>query len=73
MLAIRPDLVTMDRIARDWDMAIAPYDVYPQPPGVIPAAGALSDPSRARAEIGQFLIDRSVDKLVEMVEREFRG
>lgn len=71
MLAIRPDLVRLDRIQPDWNMPIPRYDVYPQPGGMVPPSGALSNPATARREVGQLLIDRCVELLVAMVEREF--
>jgi creatinine amidohydrolase len=71
MLAMRPDLVRRDRIVRDGVEGFPGYDMYPQPIGLVPASGVLSDPSRGTAEAGETLLDDSVAGLVAAIEREF--
>lgn len=70
-MAMRPDLVRPDQIAPDGVESIPAYDVYPQPPELVPTSGVLSDPSRSSAESGETLLRESVDGLVRCIGREF--
>lgn len=70
ILALRPDLVERSAIASPGQVDLPPYDVYPQPVGLVPASGVLSDPSSGSAESGERLISAAVDGLVAVVARE---
>lgn len=70
ILALRPDLVERQAIAPPGPVELPPYDVYPQPVGLVPASGVLSDPSTGSAESGERLISAAVDGLVDVVTRE---
>jgi creatinine amidohydrolase len=71
LLAIRPDLVRRDAIARDGVSDLPPYDIYPQPAGLIPASGVLSDPTRGSSDAGDLLLADAVDGLVDAIRTGF--
>ncbi len=73
ILALRPDLVDRAAIASPGPVDLPPYDVYPQPSDLVPAAGVLSDPSTGSAESGERLIAAAVDGIVAVVARELGG
>ena len=73
MAAIRPDLVVQDQIRPDGAKNLPLYDVYPQPPDLVPASGVLADPSRASGAIGNMLFDDSVARLVAAIRQAFPG
>lgn len=70
-LAMRPDLVRRGAIAPDGVTSVPVYDMYPQPAGLVPVSGVLSDPSRGSADAGEILLRESVDGLVVCIGREF--
>ncbi|HWP63529.1 MAG TPA: creatininase [Candidatus Binatia bacterium] len=70
ILALRPDLVDRAAVASPGPVELPPYDVYPQPPDLVPASGVLSDPSTGSAESGEHLIAAAVDGIVAVVARE---
>lgn len=72
-LSMRPDLVRRDSIVADGAVDLPVYDMYPQPIGMVPASGVLSDPSRSTAGSGELLLRESVDGLVAAIEKEFGG
>lgn len=71
MLALRPELVRRESIAPDRMQHVPVYDIYPQPDGLVPASGVLSDPSRASAEAGRMLLDDAVAGIVAAIKGEF--
>jgi creatinine amidohydrolase len=68
--ALRPDLVRREKVARDGVESLPAYDLYPQPTGMVPASGVLSDPSQASERDGRLLLDQAVAGLVEILRRE---
>ncbi|MGH2428058.1 MAG: creatininase [Candidatus Limnocylindria bacterium] len=68
--AIRPELIRRDAIGKDGVESLPVYDVYPQPEGLIPSSGVLSDPSHASERDGRLLLDQAVRGLVQMMRRE---
>jgi creatinine amidohydrolase len=72
-LSMRPDLVRRDAIGPDGVTSVPVYDMYPQPIGLVPSSGVLSDPSRSTAGSGELLLRESVDGLVAAIEHEFGG
>lgn len=70
-MSMRPDLVGYDSIVPDGVTDVPVYDMYPQPSGLVPASGVLSDPSRSTAEAGDLLLRESVDGIVACIEKEF--
>lgn len=71
LLAIRPDLVRRDQIRVDGVASLPPYDIYPQPPDLVPHSGVLSDPSRGSVEAGELLLADAVDGVVDAIRRGF--
>jgi len=71
LLAIRPDLVRRDEIRVDGLASLPPFDVYPQPPDLVPRSGVLSDPSRGSAEAGELLLADAVDGVVDAIRTGF--
>lgn len=70
MLHMFPDLVKPE----PWVGEIAqfpPYDVYPTPPGLVPANGSLAPSRGATAEAGKAIIDECVQGVAEVIRREF--
>jgi creatinine amidohydrolase len=68
--AIRPDLVRRDQLASGGGVSLPAYDIYPQPAGMVPRSGVLSNPSQASERDGRLLVDRAVAGLVEILRRE---
>lgn len=71
LMSIRPDLVRRDAIARGSVVELPPYDIYPQPAGLIPASGVLSDPTRGSSDAGDLLLADAVDGLVDAIRTGF--
>lgn len=71
LMSIRPDLVRRDAIAREPVVELPPYDIYPQPAGLIPASGVLSDPTRGSSDAGDLLLADAVDGLVDAIRTGF--
>lgn len=71
MLALYPDLVSLDRALDHAPASFPPYDVYPPKPEWTPASGALSSPKEASKEKGEILLDVCVRGIVEALEAEF--
>ena len=56
MLALRPELVAMDKVPSDGPARFPTYDRHPPPPGYLPPSGVLADARGASAEKGGWLI-----------------
>lgn len=71
MLAVRPDLVDLDRALHDGPAAFKPYDRYPKPPEEVPPSGVLSLTDGSTAEKGEWLLADCENRIVEILRREF--
>ena len=71
MLAVRPELVRVDRIIDDEAARHPGWDVLPAPADFIPESGVLWHPSRATREIGLKFLDHTAGKMVEALSTEF--
>jgi creatinine amidohydrolase len=73
MLAVRPDLVHMDRAEAGWvgDIRQAAPDFIQQDMHAITEVGVLGDPGPARAAMGNAYLDDLVESVVESVESAF--
>lgn len=71
MLALRPDLVEMEKVPSDGPADFPPYDVAPFPAGLVPASGVLADARGASAEKGGWLLDDHVAMMAAAVRKEF--
>jgi creatinine amidohydrolase len=71
MLAIRPDLVEMDKVPSDGPAEFPKYDRTPVRPGFVPASGVLARAQGSTAEKGQWLLDDHIALITETVCREF--
>ena len=70
MLALRPDLVRVDRIPKDDSGVFPPHDLYPQAGLGVPESGVLAPASGASADKGRRLIEGVVGAMVEALRRE---
>ena len=68
---IWPDLVVREEVRPDGAQDLPLYDVYPQPPDLVPASGVLADPSRATAATGEMLFDDAIDRLAAAIGQAF--
>ncbi len=71
MLALRPELVDLSRALNDGPAKFLPYDRYPAPVREVPASGVLSLTEGSSAEKGDWLLADCVDRIAEIVKREF--
>lgn len=71
MMALRPELVHVDRIVDDEARRHPSWDVVPAPDDFIPRSGVLWHPSEATAEIGWRFVRASVARLIEAMRTEF--
>lgn len=71
MLAVRPDLVDLDRALHDGPAAFKPYDRYPKHAEEVPPSGVLSLTAGSSAEKGEWLLADCESRIVEIVRREF--
>ena len=71
MLALRPDLVDVSRALNDGPAKFLPYDRYPATVREVPASGVLSLTEESSAEKGDWLLADCVDRIAEIVKREF--
>jgi creatinine amidohydrolase len=72
MLAVAPETVRLAVAPVEAPASFPPYDTFPADPAAVPAAGALSPPHQATAEIGVHLVEVFVDLVAGAIEREFR-
>ena len=71
MLALRPDLVCMDRVVDDEARRHPSWDVVPAPQDFVPESGVLWHPSEASEEIGHKFLRATAARLVEAMRAEF--
>lgn len=70
MMEFAPDLVRWDKIRDDQSDRKPTYSIFPTPPDIIPASGALYKASYASPEKGKKLADEVVNNIVEIVKKE---
>jgi creatinine amidohydrolase len=70
MLALRPDLVHMDRVVDDEAERHPTWDVIPAPPAFVPASGVLWHPSVSTAELGERFVAAAAGRMVEAIRTE---
>lgn len=71
MLALKPDLVRVDKIVDDEAQRHPPYDMIPATPDTIPASGVLYRASLGTREKGEELYGLLVNNLTEAIQTEF--
>lgn len=71
MLALYPDLVTLDAAVDIEPATFPPYDVYPVKPEWTPASGTLSSPKEASAEKGRILLEVCSAGIASALKTEF--
>lgn len=71
MLALRPELVDLDKALHDGPAQFKPYDRYPKPAEDVPPSGVLSLTEGSSAEKGRWLLDDCETRLADIVKREF--
>lgn len=72
MLALRPELVDLERALHDGPAAFRPYDRFPKPPAEVPPSGVLSMTKGSSAEKGEWLLADAVDRITDIVRHEFK-
>lgn len=72
-LHLFPELVDMDQAPEQEFREFPPYDTWPPPTDWAPETGALSDPNRATAELGEEIFTDCVNRLVDVLTTEFAG
>jgi creatinine amidohydrolase len=73
MLALRPELVRMDRIVDDEAQRHPPYDMIPATPDTIPASGVLYRATLGTKEKGEQLFEMLVGGVTHAIDTEFGG
>jgi len=71
MMALRPELVDLDKASHDGPAAFLPYDRYPKPCAEIPPSGVLSLTEGSSAEKGEWLLADCTAGIVAAINREF--
>ncbi|MCE5972375.1 creatininase [Sinirhodobacter sp. WL0062] len=71
MMALRPELVDLDKASHDGPAAFLPYDRYPKPCSEIPPSGVLSLTEGSSAEKGEWLLADCTAGIVAAINREF--
>jgi creatinine amidohydrolase len=71
MLALRPELVDLDRSLHDGPARFRPYDRFPNPPREVPPSGVLSMTAGSTAEKGEWLLADVVGRMADIVKEEF--
>lgn len=71
MMFLDPERVLPDRIEPDVTWPLATYTTLPEPPGLVPPSGVLRGASGASAAIGERIFRFLVDRLVQIVDKEF--
>ncbi|MFW8641952.1 creatininase [Rhizobium beringeri] len=72
MLAIRPDLVDLDRALHDGPAQFRPYDRFPKPPVEVPPSGVLSMTEGSTVEKGEWLLADCVGRMIDIINEEFK-
>lgn len=70
MLYLRPELVKMDKAKEVADLTYPSYDTYPEDPERIDPSGALSNPTKGSAELGELMVKDIVDRTVNIIKKE---
>lgn len=71
MMALRPELVDLDKALHDGPANFQPYDRYPRPAQGVPPSGVLSLTEGSTAEKGNWLLADCENRMTEIVKREF--
>ncbi len=71
MLALRPDLVDMEKLPDDGPAVFPVHDCYPQTGHGVPPSGVLASASGASAERGYKIVDALCAGMAEALRREF--
>ncbi len=71
MLALRPELVEMDKVPADGPARFPTYDRTPVRPGFVPASGVLARAQGSSAEKGGWMLDDHVALITDAVCAEF--
>ena len=71
MLALRPELVDLDRALHDGPAKFKPYDRYPVPLADVPPSGVLSMTRGSSAEKGEWLLADAASRMTQIVRDEF--
>jgi creatinine amidohydrolase len=71
MLAVRPDLVQMDKAVDGSLPTPFEYDVLPVDKDAAPKSGVFDRATQATTEKGERLMNSIVDALIEIIEKEF--
>ena len=71
MLALYPDLVSLQDAVDHPPATFPPYDIYPVDPSRTPASGTLSSPKEASAEKGEVLLEVCTAGIVRALRTEF--
>lgn len=71
MLYLRPDLVNMNRAVEVPELNLASHDTYPENVDKIHESGALSNPTRGTARLGELMVKDIVKNTVAMIKKEF--
>jgi creatinine amidohydrolase len=70
MLALDPSRVRRNRIQDSRVERVPRYSTFPQPPGLVPATGLLSDARPATRAMGERLVETVVAGLAAILEAE---
>jgi creatinine amidohydrolase len=73
LLHFRPELVKKDKIRGDKAERYPPYVVLPPTKDLIPSSGVLTEIRNPTAKQGEEIARIVLDRLVEMIEKEFEG
>jgi creatinine amidohydrolase len=71
MLALRPQLVAMDKLPDDGPAQFPVHDCYPQTGRGVPPSGVLASAAGASAERGQKIIDAVCAGMADALRKEF--
>ncbi|MHA6646058.1 creatininase [Mesorhizobium sp. A623] len=71
MMALRADLVRLDKALHDGPANFKPYDRYPKPANGVPPSGVLSLTEGSSAEKGDWLLADCETRIAEIVTSEF--
>jgi creatinine amidohydrolase len=71
MMALRPDLVKIDKIPTHPPARFPAYDSYPYNPADVPSSGALSSAKAASREKGEYLVEGYVREIAAALRQAF--
>ncbi|MBC7736519.1 MAG: creatininase [Candidatus Saccharibacteria bacterium] len=72
MMALRPELVDLNKATHDGPAHFLPYDRYPKACDEVPASGVLSLTEGSSAEKGEWLLADCEAGIVDIINREFK-